>query len=219
MLWCFSTFIVLLFFVIMKKTGHCVNFGPAVAHLLSAGFTEKWNTIKHLIQARYEVLTKEEKDVGGSKNGDNEETSQTMSSFLDKDLDAALDSFDNLFCRRCLVSDLSCICHIFLCAISFYCSGCLFIHVFAGFWLQITWMFSGSCVTGKKLTWNYFSWIFYHLFTSILSLSESTSYSSLLIFFIRWINSLHGAKPMKKIYHVVLVVTNRYAFSMSMLCF
>jgi len=47
--------------------------------------------------------------VGGSKNGDNEETSQTMSSFLDKDLDAALDSFDNLFCRRCLVSDLSCI--------------------------------------------------------------------------------------------------------------
>ncbi|XP_039167543.1 histone-lysine N-methyltransferase CLF isoform X2 [Eucalyptus grandis] len=57
------------------------------------------------LKARYEVLIKEEKDVGGSKNGDNEETSQTMSSFLDKDLDAALDSFDNLFCRRCLVFD------------------------------------------------------------------------------------------------------------------
>ncbi|KAF7851798.1 hypothetical protein BT93_L2650 [Corymbia citriodora subsp. variegata] len=57
------------------------------------------------IKARYEVLSKEEKDVGGSKNGDNEETSQTMSAFLDKDLDAALDSFDNLFCRRCLVFD------------------------------------------------------------------------------------------------------------------
>lgn len=24
--------------------------------------------------------------------------------YIDKDLDAALDSFDNLFCRRCLVS-------------------------------------------------------------------------------------------------------------------
>lgn len=47
--------------------------------------------------------------MGGSKNGDNEETSQTMSSFLDKDLDTALDSFDNLFCRRCLVSDLTCV--------------------------------------------------------------------------------------------------------------
>lgn len=27
-----------------------------------------------------------------------------MSSLYDKDLEAALDSFDNLFCRRCLVS-------------------------------------------------------------------------------------------------------------------
>ncbi|XP_039167546.1 histone-lysine N-methyltransferase CLF isoform X4 [Eucalyptus grandis] len=30
------------------------------------------------LKARYEVLIKEEKDVGGSKNGDNEETSQTV---------------------------------------------------------------------------------------------------------------------------------------------
>jgi hypothetical protein len=42
--------------------------------------------------------------VGGSKNGDNEDILQNGNSFLDKDLDAALDSFDNLFCRRCLVS-------------------------------------------------------------------------------------------------------------------
>ena len=27
----------------------------------------------------------------------------SISSYLDKNLDAALDSFDNLFCRRCLV--------------------------------------------------------------------------------------------------------------------
>ena len=42
----------------------------------------------------------------GSKNGVIEEISQTLTSYLDKDLDAALDSFDNLFCRRCLVSFL-----------------------------------------------------------------------------------------------------------------
>lgn len=42
--------------------------------------------------------------MGGCKNGDNEDTSQLANSFLDKDVDAALDSFDNLFCRRCLVS-------------------------------------------------------------------------------------------------------------------
>ena len=36
-----------------------------------------------------------------SKNKDNE--ARTLNSFLDKDLEVALDSFDNLFCRRCLV--------------------------------------------------------------------------------------------------------------------
>lgn len=82
------------------KTGHSVSFGPAVSHLLCAGFTEIWNTVKHLIQARYEILSKEESAVGGSNNGNDE---QTMNNFLVKDLEAALDSFDNLFCRRCLV--------------------------------------------------------------------------------------------------------------------
>lgn len=52
---------------------------------------------EHLIQARYEVLMKE-KEV--SESGDN----QAESSLLNKDMDGALDSFDNLFCRRCLVS-------------------------------------------------------------------------------------------------------------------
>ncbi|XP_062101951.1 histone-lysine N-methyltransferase CLF isoform X2 [Humulus lupulus] len=57
------------------------------------------------VKARYENLIKEEKAVDGSKIGDIEECLQIGNSFLDKDLDAALDSFDNLFCRRCLVFD------------------------------------------------------------------------------------------------------------------
>lgn len=44
--------------------------------------------------------------MGCSKNMDNQDFSKNDNSFLDKDLDAALDSFDNLFCRRCLVSIL-----------------------------------------------------------------------------------------------------------------
>ncbi|XP_028057627.1 histone-lysine N-methyltransferase CLF-like isoform X2 [Camellia sinensis] len=42
----------------------------------------------------YEVLSKGENFVKGPGN-----------SFLDKDLEAALDSFDNMFCRRCLLFD------------------------------------------------------------------------------------------------------------------
>ncbi|KAI8018220.1 Histone-lysine N-methyltransferase CLF [Camellia lanceoleosa] len=41
----------------------------------------------------YEVLSKGENSVEGPGN-----------SFLDKDLEAALDSFDSLFCRRCLAA-------------------------------------------------------------------------------------------------------------------
>ncbi|XP_022775178.1 histone-lysine N-methyltransferase CLF-like isoform X2 [Durio zibethinus] len=55
------------------------------------------------IKARYERLMKEEKDAGASQNGGIE--AQNWNSFLEKDLEAALDSFDNLFCRRCLVFD------------------------------------------------------------------------------------------------------------------
>lgn len=42
---------------------------------------------------------KEEKAVGGSNSGHE----VPNLSFVGKDLEAALDSFDNLFCRRCLV--------------------------------------------------------------------------------------------------------------------
>ncbi|KAF7828711.1 Histone-lysine N-methyltransferase CLF [Senna tora] len=57
------------------------------------------------LKARYEVISDEEKAIGVSKNGDTEDNSQVENSFLEKDLEAALDSFDNLFCRRCLVFD------------------------------------------------------------------------------------------------------------------
>ncbi|KFK32747.1 histone-lysine n-methyltransferase clf [Arabis alpina] len=50
------------------------------------------------IKARHEVLMKEKKV---SQSGDN----QAESSLLNKDMEGALDSFDNLFCRRCLVFD------------------------------------------------------------------------------------------------------------------
>ncbi|KAK9166256.1 hypothetical protein Scep_001447 [Stephania cephalantha] len=58
------------------------------------------------IKARYEVLIKGEKSVNGSIKGDVEDDPRLEDTLLDKDLDAALDSFDNLFCRRCLVEKL-----------------------------------------------------------------------------------------------------------------
>lgn len=66
--------------------------------------------------------------MGGIKIGDIEESLQIGNSFLDKDLDAALDSFDNLFCRRCLVSShLSSMIQLFFVhslIISFFISFC-----------------------------------------------------------------------------------------------
>nr|XP_043617149.1 histone-lysine N-methyltransferase CLF isoform X2 [Erigeron canadensis] len=54
------------------------------------------------LRARYEVLVNRENVVEDSKP---ETVEFDMSSIYDKDLEAALDSFDNLFCRRCLVFD------------------------------------------------------------------------------------------------------------------
>lgn len=55
------------------------------------------------VKGRYEALIKDGKDAGAPKDGDDEEHS--WNSFLGKDIEAASDSFDNLFCRRCLVFD------------------------------------------------------------------------------------------------------------------
>lgn len=59
--------------------------------------------------------------MGCSKNTDNQDFSKNDNSFLDKDLDAALDSFDNLFCRRCLVSIL----YLFTCVLFCPISSCI----------------------------------------------------------------------------------------------
>jgi histone-lysine N-methyltransferase EZH2 len=56
-----------------------------------------------IFQARYEIL-QGEKPEGSSKKV-SELNVKMEDVYGDKDLDAALDSFDNLFCRRCLVFD------------------------------------------------------------------------------------------------------------------
>lgn len=89
--------------IVLMKTGRSLSFRPAVSHLLCAGFTEIWNIVEHLIQARYETFCNEDNSGEDSKNGDAQDNSQIDDSFLEKDLEAALDSFDNLFCRRCRV--------------------------------------------------------------------------------------------------------------------
>lgn len=65
-----------------------------------------WMFLFWHLQERYEtLLVKYEgnhvKDCEGS--GPSDEAGSKKSTFLDKNLSAALDSFDNLFCRRCLV--------------------------------------------------------------------------------------------------------------------
>lgn len=57
------------------------------------------------IMARYEHLLKREKTKKCVQNGENGSGEKVEDAFFEKDLDAALDSFDNLFCRRCLVFD------------------------------------------------------------------------------------------------------------------
>ncbi|KAL3813630.1 hypothetical protein ACJIZ3_014898 [Penstemon smallii] len=54
------------------------------------------------IKGRYEYLTKCDYSLCDVNNGN---TGGFVNPYIDKDLDAALDSFDNLFCRRCLVFD------------------------------------------------------------------------------------------------------------------
>ncbi|KAL7612296.1 hypothetical protein Lser_V15G07489 [Lactuca serriola] len=49
------------------------------------------------VKARYEALVNRENKY--------EDTDFNLNSFLDKDLEAAQDSLDNLFCRRCLIFD------------------------------------------------------------------------------------------------------------------
>ncbi|KAK6793583.1 hypothetical protein RDI58_007036 [Solanum bulbocastanum] len=81
----------------LRMTIKEVGLSDIVLDLLGQCLSRKPSEVK----ARYEGLVKED-DAGTSKN---EFTESSLDLYLAKDLDAALDSFDNLFCRRCLVFD------------------------------------------------------------------------------------------------------------------
>ncbi|XP_055825652.1 histone-lysine N-methyltransferase CLF isoform X2 [Solanum dulcamara] len=81
----------------LRMTIKEVGLSDIVLDLLGQFLSRKPSEVK----ARYEALLKED-DAGTSKN---ENTESSLDLYLAKDLDAALDSFDNLFCRRCLVFD------------------------------------------------------------------------------------------------------------------
>ncbi|XP_042415466.1 histone-lysine N-methyltransferase EZ1-like [Zingiber officinale] len=57
------------------------------------------------IKARSEKYLKRENNEECVKNRESEPDAKLDEAFLEKDLEAALDSFDNLFCRRCLMFD------------------------------------------------------------------------------------------------------------------
>nr|KYP66826.1 Histone-lysine N-methyltransferase CLF [Cajanus cajan] len=86
---------------ILRMTVKEFGLSDIVLESLGQCFSRNTNEIK----ARYETLGVKDNAGGCSKVGDSEENSHSGNSFLEKDLEAALDSFDNLFCRRCLVFD------------------------------------------------------------------------------------------------------------------
>ncbi|XP_015963898.1 histone-lysine N-methyltransferase CLF [Arachis duranensis] len=86
---------------ILRMTVRELGLSDTVLDSLAQCFSRNTSEIK----ARYETLSNKDNAARGSKNGDTEDISQSEKSFLEKDLEAALDSFDNLFCRRCLVFD------------------------------------------------------------------------------------------------------------------
>ncbi|XP_077224450.1 SET domain-containing protein isoform X2 [Tasmannia lanceolata] len=86
---------------ILRMTIQNVGLSDAALDALAQYFERRPCEIK----ARYESLLKREKIVRGTEKADFEADVKVEDVFVDKDLDAALDSFDNLFCRRCLVFD------------------------------------------------------------------------------------------------------------------
>ncbi|CAI9780775.1 unnamed protein product [Fraxinus pennsylvanica] len=83
---------------ILRMTIKEVGLSDAALDLLAQCLSRKSSVIK----ARYEDLVKSENSTCDVNNGNVE---SFVNPYIDKDLDAALDSFDNLFCRRCLVFD------------------------------------------------------------------------------------------------------------------
>lgn len=86
---------------ILRMTIREFGLSDVVLEILAQCFSRKTSDIK----ARYETFCNEDNSGEDSKNGDAQDNSQIDDSFLEKDLEAALDSFDNLFCRRCRVFD------------------------------------------------------------------------------------------------------------------
>ncbi|KAL3526794.1 hypothetical protein ACH5RR_011450 [Cinchona calisaya] len=83
---------------IMRMTVKKFGVSDVILDLLAQCFSRKPDEVK----ARHEDLIKEGSVTGSTSNVN---VDGSISSYLDKNLDAALDSFDNLFCRRCLVFD------------------------------------------------------------------------------------------------------------------
>ncbi|KAM3252735.1 histone-lysine N-methyltransferase CLF [Capsicum annuum] len=83
--------------VMLRSTIQQVGLSDRVLELLGKFLSRKPSELK----ARYEDLVKDKKECSSK----NENIQGTLNLFLDKDLNAALDSFDSLFCRRCLVFD------------------------------------------------------------------------------------------------------------------
>ncbi|KAM7251665.1 hypothetical protein ACFE04_023548 [Oxalis oulophora] len=79
----------------IKEAGMSDSALESLAQCLSRSLKE--------VKARCEVLINKERAMEISENGEN--GAEDVNPFLEKDLEAALDSFDNLFCRRCLVFD------------------------------------------------------------------------------------------------------------------
>ncbi|GFP89275.1 histone-lysine n-methyltransferase clf, partial [Phtheirospermum japonicum] len=83
---------------ILRTTIKEVGFSDMTLDLLAQCLSRKPRDIK----GRYEDSIKNNNAIFRVNNGGAE---GFVNPYIDKDLDAALDSFDNLFCRRCLVFD------------------------------------------------------------------------------------------------------------------
>lgn len=59
------------------------------------------------MQERCNMLNEKNKARQNPNLKDSEESESEGSAYLEKHLSAALDSFDNLFCRRCLVRGIN----------------------------------------------------------------------------------------------------------------
>ncbi|KAL3633946.1 hypothetical protein CASFOL_022708 [Castilleja foliolosa] len=91
-------YILLLVYLLQRTTIKEVGFSDITLDLLAQCLSRKPRDIK----GRYEDSNENDNAIFHVNNGTAE---GFVNPYIDKDLDAALDSFDNLFCHRCLVFD------------------------------------------------------------------------------------------------------------------